>query len=132
MAATSRERRAGLALTVYYAHIPILLGVVVLAAGVTLTIDYLTRPHQVGHAVAVAGGAALFLAGSAWLRQALRIGPIRIRLAGAVFALATAALGAVVSVEAQLAVLLAGIVAMLCAERYGLAGAGPLPQHAGE
>ena len=132
MAATSRERRAGLALTVYYAHIPILLGVVVLAAGVTLTIGHLARPHQVGHAVAVAGGAALFLAGSAWLRQVLRIGPIRIRLAGAVFALATAALGAVVAVEAQLAVLLAGIVAMLCAERYGLAGAGPLPQHAGE
>jgi low temperature requirement protein LtrA len=132
MAATSRERRAGLALTVYYAHIPILLGVVVLAAGVTLTIEHLTRPHQVGHAVAVSGGAALFLAGSAWLRQALRIGPVRIRLAGAVFALATAALGAAVAVEAQLAVLLAGIVAMLCAERYGLAGAGPLPQHAGE
>jgi hypothetical protein len=32
----------------------------------------------------------------------------------------------------QLAVLLAGIIAMLCAERYGLAGAGPLPQRAGE
>jgi len=80
----------------------------------------------------VAGGAALFLAGTAWLRRVEAIGPVRIRLAGAVFALATVALGAAVSVEAQLAVLLAGIVAMLCAERYGLGGAGPLPQRAGE
>src|SRR5215470_2095373 len=132
MAATARPRRAGLALAVYYAHVPILLGVVVLAAGVTLTIGHLARPHQAGQAIAVAGGAALFLAGSAWLRRVLRIGAVRIRLAGAAFALATVALGALVSVEAQLVVLLAGIIAMLCAERYALAGAGPLPQHAGE
>ena len=132
MAATSRPRRAGLALAVYYAHVPMLLGVVVLAAGVKLTLGHLAQPHPAAHAIAVAGGAALFLAGTAWLRRAEAIGPVRMRLAGAVFALATVALGAVVSVEAQLAVLLAGIVAMLCAERYGLAGAGPLPQHAGE
>ena len=132
MAATSRPRRAGLALAVYYAHIPMLLGVVALAAGVKLTLGHLAAPHPAAHAIAVAGGAALFLAGTAWLRRAEAIGPVRMRLAGTVFALATVALGAAVSVEAQLAVLLAGIVAMLCAERYGLAGAGPLPQRAGE
>ncbi len=66
---------------------------------------------------------ALFLAGSAWFRRALRIGPIALRLAAAVFALATAALGAAVSVEAQLAVLLAGIVAMLGAEHRASARA---------
>ena len=65
----------------------------------------------------MAGGAALFLAGSAWFRWALRIGPIALRLTGAGFALATAALGVAVSAEAQGAVLLAGIVAMLIAER---------------
>ena len=63
------------------------------------------------------GGAALFLAGSAWFRWALRIGPVALRLAGAGFALVTAALGAAVSVEAEGAVLLAGLVAMLAAER---------------
>ena len=55
---------------------------------------------------------------SAQRNQALRIGPIALRLAGAGFALATAAIGATVNAEAQLAVLLAGIVAMLAAERY--------------
>jgi hypothetical protein len=50
----------------------------------------------------------------------------------AVAALATAALGATVAVEAQMAVLVAGIAAMLCAEHYRARRAGPLPQHAGE
>ena len=65
----------------------------------------------------MAGGAALFLAGSAWFRWALQIGPVALRLTGAGFALATTALGVAVSAEAQGAVLLAGIVAMLAAER---------------
>ena len=117
MAATDRSRQAGLALAIYYAHIPILLGVVTLAAGASLTIGNPTQPYS-GGAVAVAGGAALFLAGTAWFRWALRIGPITLRLAGAGFALATAAIGATVTAEAQFAVLLAGIVGMLVAERY--------------
>ena len=117
MAATDPDRRAGLALATYYAHIPILLGVVTLAAGTALTIGTAAQPQPGGRAVAVAGGAALFLAGSAWFRWALQIGPIALRLAGAGFALATAALGVAVSVEVQGAVLLAGLVAMLAAER---------------
>ena len=91
---------------------------VTLAAGASLTIGNPSRPHPGWAAVAVAAGAALFLAGSAWFRWALRIGPIALRLAGAAFALATAAIGATVNAEVQLAVLLAGIVAMLVAERY--------------
>jgi low temperature requirement protein LtrA len=118
MAAVDRERRTGLALATYYALIPMLLGVVTLAAGMYLTIGNPGRPHSGREAAAVAGGAALFLAGSAWFRHALRIGPIALRLATAAIALATAALGTAVSVEAQLAALLAGIVAMLAAERY--------------
>jgi len=117
IAATEQSRRAGLALSIYYSHIPILLGVVTLAAGAFLTIGNPARAHAGREALAVGGGAALFLAGSALFRWALQIRPIALRLAGAGFALATAALGAAVSVEAQFAVLLAGIVVMLAAER---------------
>jgi low temperature requirement protein LtrA len=117
MAATDPDRRAGLALATYYAHIPILLGVVSLAAGTALTIGTAAQTQSAGRAGAVAGGAALFLAGSAWFRWALQIGPIGLRLAGAGFAMATTALGVAVSVEAEGAVLLAGLVAMLAAER---------------
>jgi low temperature requirement protein LtrA len=128
MTAASRERRPGLALTAYfYAHIPMLLGIVVLAAGVKLTIGNAAQPHPAGQALAVGGGTALFLAGDAMFRRALGfeargIGPAWPRYAAAVFALATTALGATVAIEAQLAVLLAGLVAMLAAERYREAG----------
>jgi low temperature requirement protein LtrA len=119
MTAADPGRRPALALTAYFfPHIPIVLGVVVTAAGMSLTIGRAAQPHPAGQALALAGGAALFLAGEAWFRGALRIGPVRLRLATAVFALATTALGITVAVEAQLAVLVAGIVAMLGAERY--------------
>ena len=123
IAATEQSRRAGLALSIYYSHIPILLGVVTLAAGAFLTIGNPARAHAGREALAVGGGAALFLAGSAWFRWALQIGPIALRLAGAGFALATAALGVAVSAEAEGAVLLAGLVAMLAAERRASARA---------
>jgi low temperature requirement protein LtrA len=117
-------QRPGLALSAYfYAHIPMLLGVVAMAAGVLLTIGRATQPHPVGQAFALSGGVALFLAGDAWFRATLRIGTPWPRLATAAFALAAAALGATVAVEAQLAVLLAALVAMLAGERY-LAGRG--------
>jgi hypothetical protein len=47
----------------------------------------------------------------------LQLGPVRTRLVTALFALATAALGATVAIEAQLIVLLAGLAAMLAIER---------------
>jgi low temperature requirement protein LtrA len=130
MTAARPEARPGLALTGYfYAHIPMLLGVVVMATGMKLAIGHAGQPHPAA-AIALGCGVALFLAGNAWFRQALRTGPVRFRVAGAVFALATTALGATVSVEAQFAVLLAGIVGMLGAEHYA-ARAASQPHRAG-
>jgi low temperature requirement protein LtrA len=124
MTAVSRERRPALALSAYFfAHIPMLLGIVVLATGVQLTIGNAAQPHPVGQALTLGGGTALFLAGNAMFCRALRIGRGWLRFATAVFALATTALGATVAIEAQLAVLLAGLVAMLAAERHRNAGA---------
>jgi low temperature requirement protein LtrA len=112
-------QRPSLALSAYFfAHIPMLLGVVAMAAGVLLTIGHAAQPHPVGQAIALSGGVALFLAGDAWFRAILRIGTPWPRLAAAALALAAAALGATVSVEAQLAVLLGALVAMLAGERH--------------
>jgi low temperature requirement protein LtrA len=131
MTAAEPALRPQLALSAYfYAHIPMLLGVVALAAGVKLTLGHAGQPHPAGQAVAVAGGAALFLAGSAGFRRALAIGPLGFRLSAAVFALATTALGMTVTVDAQLGVLLAGLVAMLAAERALTTRPGR--RHAGE
>jgi low temperature requirement protein LtrA len=121
--AAGPARRPGLALSAYfYAHIPMLLGIVALAAGVRLTIGEAAQPHPAGQAIALSGGVALFLAGDAWFRRVLRIGTPWPRLVTAVFALAAAALGVAVAVEAQLAVLLAALVAMLAWERRTAAG----------
>ena len=120
MTRAPRTRRPSLALSAYfYPHIPILLGVVGLAAGVKLTIGHAAQPHPAAQALAIGGGAALFLAGHAAFRRVLRLGPVWPRLVTALFALATAALGATVAIEAQLIVLLAGLAAMLAAERLG-------------
>ncbi len=120
MTAAGRQRRPGLALSAYfYPHIAILLGVVLLAAGVRLTIEHAAQPYPAGQALAVGGGAALFLAGHAAFRRVLGTGLAWPRCAAAGFCLATAALGATVSIEAQLTVLLAGLAALLAAEHTG-------------
>ena len=120
MTRAPRTRRPSLALSAYfYPHIPMLLGVVGLAAGVKLTIGHAAQPHPAAQALAIGGGVALFLAGQAAFRRALQLGPVRPRLVTALFALATAALGATVAIEAQLIVLLAGLAAMLAVERLG-------------
>jgi low temperature requirement protein LtrA len=116
--AADSVRRPGLALSAYFfAHIPMLLGVVAMAAGVKLTLGHPGQPEPVGQALVLSGGVALFLAGDAWFRSALRIGAPWSRLATAGVALAAAALGATVTIDAQLAVVLAALVAMLVLER---------------
>jgi len=91
--------------------------IVALAAGVRLTIGQATQPTVPGRAAALGAGVALFLAGHAAFRWVLRTGPAWPRLVTAGFALATAALGALIAVEAQMVVLLAGLVGLLAAER---------------
>jgi len=111
----SSERRITLALgAFFYCNIPLLLGLVAMAAGVQAAIGRsgsITAGPATA-AVALAAGAAAFLAGDAAIRRLLRIGPVRLRAAAAVLALATALIGAFVALEVQvaaLALLLAGI-----------------------
>ena len=59
---------------------------------------------------------------TATFRAALRTGPVRLRLAGGVFALASVTVGVALSVEAQLVLLTVGLAAMLIAERWQPAG----------
>ncbi|HEX9033144.1 MAG TPA: low temperature requirement protein A [Streptosporangiaceae bacterium] len=119
------DRRPGLALSAYfYAHIPILLGIVFAAAGVSAATSEGERAGLKA-ALALGVGSASFVAGTAAFRSALRIGQVRLRLAAALFALATIPLGALVAIEAQLGVLTAGLAALLAAERPAIGSAGP-------
>jgi len=128
LTAASPSRRPGLALAAYFfAHIPILLGVVVTAAAIALTIGEAARPHPAAQAFTLAGGVVLYLAGVAWFRSALRIGSRVTPAVAAGFALTTAALGITVAIEAQLALLVAGVAGMLAAERQLARRAGARP-----
>jgi low temperature requirement protein LtrA len=118
-AATS-ERRTALALSAFfYGNIPLLLGLVAMAAGVY---EAIARSHRltagpVGAAVALAVGAALFLAGEVIIRSLLGTGPVRLRAVTAVLALATVPVGVFVALEAQLVVITLLLAGMLVLER---------------
>jgi low temperature requirement protein LtrA len=82
---TEPADRAQLALTAYfYSYIPVLLGVVLLAAGIKVAMQHpgSTLPYR--PCLALAGGVALFLAGDVLFRRAIGVSPLRFRAAAAV------------------------------------------------
>jgi low temperature requirement protein LtrA len=120
LTAATSERRTALALSAFfYGNIPLLLGLVAMAAGVAAAIE---RSHRLtagpaGAAVALALGAALFLAGEVVIRGLLGTGPVRLRAVTAVLALATIPVGAFLALEVQLIVITVLLVGMLVLER---------------
>jgi low temperature requirement protein LtrA len=113
------ERRTALALSAFfYGSIPLLLGLVAMAACVAQAIEHAARlaPGPAGAAVVLACGAALFLVGDMSIRRQLQIGPVRLRAAAAVVALATIPVGALVALEAQLIVITVVLVVALVLE----------------
>jgi low temperature requirement protein LtrA len=102
-ATTDPLRRARLALRGWgYAHYPMILGIVVLAAGIKKTVGHPFEPQHWGPAVALGGGAALFLLGHALFLRLLRLPGSVHRVVAAMVVLATIPLGHVYAV-AQLA-----------------------------
>lgn len=113
----SAERRPGLALSAYfYSHMPMLLGIVFAAAGVSVATGDIAR-GGLAPALALGIGSAAFAGGTAAFRAALRTGGTRLRLAMMAFALATVPLGALVTIEAQLGLLTVGLAILLAAEQ---------------
>ena len=125
------DRRAVLALSAYfYGNIPLLLGLVALAAGVLREVVQAagrTAPAagstaSVGQAALLACGAALFLTGNLIVRWRLGIGPVRLRILAAAAAVATIPVGVYAGLVAQLALVAAVLVAPLIAEPRTAAG----------
>ena len=118
MLAADPAARPALALAAYfYAYIPMLLGIVALASGVKQAIVNTGSTLPAGPCVALGCGVALFLAGSAAFRHALRIGAERYRLAAAVLCLAVSAVGVTLSVAAEIALLTVIVAAALAVEQ---------------
>lgn len=126
-AAPQQDRfRLGL-LAYFYAFVPMLLGVVVLAAGVKKSIGHIGDVLSAGPALALAGGVALYLAGHAAFRLTLGLPGVWLRAVPAVLAAATAAIGASITAGAQLAALVLLLVAMLLADERAERRADPQP-----
>jgi low temperature requirement protein LtrA len=110
-------RRGRLAISAYYqAFAPMLLGVVVIAAGVKKSLGHVNEELGGAAAVALAGGVALYLLGDVLFRHALGLRPIRYRAVAVVAASGTIALGVYVNGAVQVVALIAVIAAALVLE----------------
>jgi len=117
MTTADPELRPRLALGGYfYAYIPMLLGIVAMAAGLRAAIGHPAATLPSGPAVALAGGVTLFLAGDVAFRRVLRIGPARYRAAAAAVALAAWPVALAASAAAAIGLLTAVVAAALAAE----------------
>ena len=112
--------RAALALNAYfYAYIPMLLGIITLAAGVKKVIGEAGGsgpivPYPV--ALALSGGVALYLVGDAVFRHVLRIGTQRTRAMAVAVSLGITAVGVTLSAAGQIALLTVIVVAALATD----------------
>ena len=125
LAAIPSERRAAVGVRAFgYWHLPILLGIVVLAAGLKHAIGHAFGRLELAQAVLLAGGVAVFLAGDVGFRRVLGIGSGRLRAVAAALVLATVPLGVGVSAIAQLSVLGIVLGGALAAESAGTRASG--------
>jgi low temperature requirement protein LtrA len=132
----SGARRTSLALNAFfYGNIPLLLGLIAMAAGILRAVVQAVGPAgaagraigsvgptagsaaSAGQALVLACGAAAFLAGDVISRWQLGTGPFRVRAAAAGVVVASAAVGTYAGLNAQLIVVAAVLVAPLLVER---------------
>jgi len=111
------EDKPWLALNAFgYAFVPILGGVVLIAAGLKLAVVRYNEPSTVAAAVFLAAGVAIYLVGLAIFRWLIHVRSIAVRLVMALLALVTAFIGLRITPVAQLAVLVVVLIAGNIAE----------------
>jgi low temperature requirement protein LtrA len=115
--AAQSQDKPWLALNAFgYAFVPILGGVVLVAAGLKLAVVRYNEPSTLSAAVFLAAGVAIYLAGLAIFRWLIHVRSIAVRLVMAVLALVTAFIGLRITPVAQLAVLVVVLIAGNIAE----------------
>jgi low temperature requirement protein LtrA len=120
------ERRSRLSTrTYFFAHIPVLLGIIIAAAGIHVAIAHPGNPSDWPTASALAGGIALFLVGIAACRSSLAIGSPTRRLLAAALLLATIPIATATSAGLQLVLVLGIIVLMLWSDKGAQGMAAP-------
>ena len=117
MSSASDQSRFRLAINAYFfAYIPILLGVITAAAGVELSIGHAGDRLDLGPAIALSVGVAMFLAGDVAFRRTMAIRPVAYRAGAAVAALGAVGLGTYVAAAVQALALVLIVIAALATE----------------
>jgi low temperature requirement protein LtrA len=112
------SERARLGLQAYwFAHLLMIAGIVIAAAGLEGVITNVVQPVPSVTAWRVAAGVAVYLAGDILFRHVLRLGSLKVRLVAAALAVATAPVGLEVGYDAQLTLLVLLLTGMLTFER---------------
>jgi low temperature requirement protein LtrA len=120
MAAASNAERFRLAINAYFfSYIPILLGVIIAAAGVERSIGHAAEPLDLESTLLLAVGVAMYLAGDVAFRRAMGIRPVGFRAGAAVAVLATVTLGLYLAAVLQLLGLVVIVVLALASEARG-------------
>ncbi len=99
----------------YYAHLVMIAGIVLTAAGIHEAVAHLEQPAP-GNAWLISSGVAVYLAGASAFRALLGIGPVRARVIAAVVALGVVPIGEWAGSLVQLAVVVVVLGGMLGAE----------------
>ena len=103
----------------FYAFVPMLFGIILLATGIHSSIEHLPDTLDPAHAVVFGGGVGLYLLGTIVFRRASGIPQVTDRLVAALLALLTAFLGANVSAALQFAGLILIAIGLVLVESHG-------------
>jgi low temperature requirement protein LtrA len=130
MSRASGSERARLAIYgFYYAHLVMIAGIVIAAAGVHEALAELDHPATAAVAWLVSGGVALYLIGNASFRRRLRLGDARPRSVAAALVLGAAPLGLFLGSLVQLAVVVLIVAGALVVEQRVTDAHGGRAQH---
>jgi low temperature requirement protein LtrA len=117
MLAATEEQRFRLAINAYFfSYIPILLGVITTAAGIERSIGRAAERLDLGSALTLAVGVAMFLDGDVAFRRTMGISPVAYRAGAAAAALGTVVLGVTVAAAVQTFALVMIVVVALALE----------------
>ncbi|HKY54241.1 MAG TPA: low temperature requirement protein A [Anaerolineales bacterium] len=127
MLARSESARLRQALDAYfYAFIPMLFGIILLATGIKSSIGHLTTQLDTAHAFAFGGGVGLYLLGTTIFRRVSGIPEVRYRYIAAFLALLTGFIGTNLYAGLQFAFLILILIMLVLVESNWI----PAKQHA--
>jgi low temperature requirement protein LtrA len=117
MSEAPMEKRPQMAIDAFgYWHLMILLGIIAIAVGLKKATGHPFDPLPQAEAIALGGGASIFLLGEALFRRTLALGAERGRAFAAIVALASIPIGTQWAAAPQIAALVLVFVAMLVRE----------------